>query len=217
MAGKVRLTTDDVPTIWLVTPAGKPFKHPVGLCFNSKVIRYDGGTPQLRPGAVARGYRYMRDVLEPDEVALWQEYAAAEKAAKGRLRMPPELKPRALRTATPGARKQARVFVPSANMAASTKRVSTEMPNTPGAPQPAARDNRDAEIAELIAASREMAAELALLREEKALLEELVAEQAASAEIESATIKPEPKAAKAEGKTPKAEGKAAKAASEDLI
>lgn len=190
MAGKVRLTTDDVPVIWLVTPAGKPFKHPVGLCFNSKVIRYDGGVPQLRPGAVARGYRYLRDVLAPEEVALWQEYAAAEKQAKGKLRLPPELKPRALRTAEPGSRPQARVFVPSANMAATTKRVTVEAPNAPDAPAPSGPDPRDEQIAALIAASKQMQAELALMREEKQLLEQLAAEQATSAEIESATIDP---------------------------
>lgn len=196
MAGKVRLTTDDVPVIWLVTPAGKPFKHPVGLCFNSKVIRYDGGTPQLRPGAVARGYRYLREVLEPDEVALWQEYAAAEKKAKGKLRLPPELRPRALRQGSNGARPAPRVFVPAALMAASTKRVSVEMPNTPEAAAASAPDPRDEQIAELIAASKQMQAELALAREEKALLEQLAAEQAHSAEIESRTreakIKPKP-------------------------
>ncbi|MBK6920558.1 MAG: hypothetical protein IPH07_24370 [Deltaproteobacteria bacterium] len=198
MAGKVRLTTDDVPVIWLVTPAGKPFKHPVGLCFNSKVIRYDGGTPQLRPGAVARGYRYLRDVLAPDEVALWQEYAAAEKAAKGKLRLPPELRPRALRVAQPGTRQKARIFVPAALMAATTKRVSVEVPNTPDAPEAEGPDPRDGQIAELVEASKAMAAELALLREEKQLLEQLAAEQSASAEIESATAeaKDKTKAAK---------------------
>lgn len=206
MAGKVRLTTDEVPVIWLVSPRGKPFKHPVGLCFNSKVIRYDNGVPTLRPGAIERGFRYLRDVLEPDEIALWLEYAKAEAKAKGKLRLPQHLRPRALQTRDT-AHPRARDFVPSAELAMTKKRVSIETPAEASAGDQVAI--RDAQIEELLAASKAMAAELAMLREDKALSEQLAAELATSAEIEAQTIAPKaedpkPSDAKPE-KKPKAE------------
>lgn len=207
MAGRIRLTTDPVPTIWLVSPRGKPFKHPVGQCFNSKLIKLDGGRPVLRAGAIDLGYRYLNDLLASDEVAGWQEFSKAEAKAKGRLRLPPQLLPRALRnrdTSRPGPR----VFVPSAELSAAMKRADHAPATAPAVTSGV--DLRDIEIEQLRAQLDEQRAALALALEEKTLLEQIAAEQETSAEIESRTIAPkvaEPKAAE-----PKAESKPAKKA-----
>jgi hypothetical protein len=191
---RVRDAKEDAPSIWLVSPRGKPFKHPLGLTFNSKLIKMDGGRPTLRPYALERGYQFLHDVLEPDEVGGWREYARQEMAAKGRLRIPTELLPRALQNRDTS-RAKPRVFVPSAEMAAKKVRVSVERPAKKGGePEPA--DSRDTEL-ELLRA------QLAAALEEKAIAEHIADELMSASEADKAIDDKKAEPAKAESKPAK--------------
>lgn len=98
--------------VWLITPTGRPVKHPYGLGFTSQVIKTDEGQPVLRPSAREKGWRFLQDACTPAEWAAWLEFSRQEHKSKGRLRIADKFKPKCLLNRTSTREQNAREYVP---------------------------------------------------------------------------------------------------------
>lgn len=109
---RVRDAKSDAPMVWLVTPTGRPVKHPYGPGFTSQVIRTDEGRPVLRPSARDKGWRFMQDACSPAEWTAWCKFAEQESRSKGRLRIADKYKPKCLLERKSTRQRNAREYVP---------------------------------------------------------------------------------------------------------
>lgn len=108
---RVRNAREDAPYVWLLTPTGRPVKHPVDKMLSSKVVKIDQGRPTIRPLAAEKGWRLLKDACTPDEWTAWLAFSEEERKAGGRLRIAKEYRPACMQVRSP-ARPIAREYVP---------------------------------------------------------------------------------------------------------